>query len=473
MHDHSTAPPSRIAATFGDSDIGRPALVMDGSGASLTVHHGQLVLRDGIGEHRRERRISRVDRTVRRIVVLSRSGYVTLEAIRWCAASGITVMQVERDGAVIAHAGAPTTEDARIRRGQVLAGTSDTATEITRTLLACKLHGQADIAERTFLDRDAARVIRSAAQSLATICTIDGLRSVEGGAAGFYWQSWIGSAPNWAPGDLLRIPPHWCMFTARPSMRSEHKRNRGATDPINAALNYSYALAEAECVALLREYGIDPTLGVLHADKEGRYSLALDLLETIRPEVDRSIIQVLGVDHRHDQPHISTRWFKEARDGTVRLIPPLTHRLADHLAAWSAVARPLAAHMANVFSAIATHSPVTAYVGTGSTAGSAASDTIECPGTASEILSAVTDDLWVVVATAMRERLIRTSRRGGPPADNDREVFTALLCQMNGHRIPPTLNVTRSAASRRLQSWKREGIWQEMKRITEGYLITD
>jgi hypothetical protein len=127
--------------------------------------------------------------------------------------------------------------------------------------------------------------------------------------------------------------------------------------------------------------------------------------------------------------------------------------------------------MANVFSAIATHSPITAYVGTGSTAGAVASDTIECPGTASEILSAVTDDLWVVVATAMRERLTRTSRRGRPPADNDRDVFTALLCQMNGHRIPPTLNVTRSGASRRLQSWKRDGIWQEMKRITEEYLI--
>ena len=82
MHDHSTAPPSRIAETFSDSDTARPALVMDGSGASLTVHHGQLVLRDGIGEHRRERRISRVDRTVRRIVVLSRSGYVTLGG--WC-----------------------------------------------------------------------------------------------------------------------------------------------------------------------------------------------------------------------------------------------------------------------------------------------------------------------------------------------------------------------------------------------------
>ena len=75
--------------------------------------------------------------------MLAHSGHVTLEAVRWCADHGITVVQLARDGATLAYAGAvtPSTDDARIRPPQAIAGTSTAhpaALEIARMLLTHK-----------------------------------------------------------------------------------------------------------------------------------------------------------------------------------------------------------------------------------------------------------------------------------------------------------------------------------------------
>ena len=52
-------------------------------------------------------------------------------------------------------------------------------------------------------------------------------------------------------------------------------------------LNYLYALAAGEMSLTLTNVGLDPGIGVFHADKENRASLAYDALEAIRPYIDR------------------------------------------------------------------------------------------------------------------------------------------------------------------------------------------
>src|SRR5579864_472242 len=51
-------------------------------------------------------------------------------------------------------------------------------------------------------------------------------------------------------------------------------------------LNYSYGVAAGMCVRSLISIGLDPCAGFLHADRTGRYSLAYDLMELLRPEID-------------------------------------------------------------------------------------------------------------------------------------------------------------------------------------------
>lgn len=54
-------------------------------------------------------------------------------------------------------------------------------------------------------------------------------------------------------------------------------------DTTNAALSYLYTILLGECETALRSAGLDPAIGFLHADEDGRPSLALDLMEGFRP----------------------------------------------------------------------------------------------------------------------------------------------------------------------------------------------
>ncbi len=54
-------------------------------------------------------------------------------------------------------------------------------------------------------------------------------------------------------------------------------------DQINALLSLTYTMMKNEILSAIRQYNLDPYLGILHADRHGRPALALDLLEEFRP----------------------------------------------------------------------------------------------------------------------------------------------------------------------------------------------
>ncbi|MDS0260548.1 CRISPR-associated endonuclease Cas1 [Haloarcula sp. S1CR25-12] len=63
----------------------------------------------------------------------------------------------------------------------------------------------------------------------------------------------------------------------------ETRSKRPPEDHINSLLSLSYVMMKNEVLTGLRSYNLDPFLGVLHADRHGRPSLALDLQEEFRP----------------------------------------------------------------------------------------------------------------------------------------------------------------------------------------------
>lgn len=80
---------AKAATPYGRDLDEASVLVVDGFGVSLTVSRGHLVVRDGMGRNRRERRLPKAQRTVRRIVILGHTGHISLEAVRWCHDTGI------------------------------------------------------------------------------------------------------------------------------------------------------------------------------------------------------------------------------------------------------------------------------------------------------------------------------------------------------------------------------------------------
>ncbi len=317
-------------------------LVLDGFGLSITVSRGHLVLRDGIGQHRRERRLPRAQRTVRRIVILGHTGHLSLEAIRWCADTGIVLTQLDTDGRLLLTAGGAQFDDPRLRRAQAAAAANPVGVKIARALLTAKLHGQASVAES--LDASpAATHIRLLAEQLGHTQDLAEVRGVEARASNTYFAAWAAHAScNFAERHRDRVPDHWGHFSARTSpLKQGGSSPRMAADPINALLNYTYTLAEAECRLALLALGLDPGLGVVHTDKKNRDSLALDLLEPLRPVAERHVLQLLTARF------FTTDDFHETPQGSCRLLPPLTHLVAQALPDFAVAVAPLAEGIAH------------------------------------------------------------------------------------------------------------------------------
>jgi len=321
-------------------------LVADGYGLDLHVHHGQLVVRDGIGRHRRERRLTRAQRTVSRIVLLGHTGSVTLDAVRWCANTNICLVQLDPDGPVLLTSGPGGKNDARLRRAQAAAANSHVGLSITRALLGAKFDGQAANARQLLANDEAADAITRLADQLRAADSLAQCRDLEAQASNVYFGAWAGTARcRFAERDQSKVPPQWAQFTVRRSPLGRGATPRNAADPINALCNYGYALAEAECRLALQIVGLDPGMGIVHTDVKARDSLALDLLEPLRPLVERRVLQLL--QRRH------FRWsdLHETRQGGCRLLAPLTHDLAEAIPSYAAAVAPLAEHVAHAVAA--------------------------------------------------------------------------------------------------------------------------
>jgi hypothetical protein len=101
-------------------------------------------------------------------------------------------------------------------------------------------------------------------------------------------------------------------------------------------LNYLYALLESESRLAAAALGLDPGLGVLHVDTTARDSLACDLMEAVRPQVDRYLLSWIL-----SQP-LRREWFFEQRDGNCRVMPSLATRLSETAPTWYRVIPPMA-----------------------------------------------------------------------------------------------------------------------------------
>lgn len=74
------------------------------------------------------------------------------------------------------------------------------------------------------------------------------------------------------------------------------KRNRRPPlDNINAVLSFAYTILAGDCANALSSVGLDPYVGFMHGDRPGRTSLALDIMEELRPVLaDRFILTLIN-----------------------------------------------------------------------------------------------------------------------------------------------------------------------------------
>ena len=101
---------------------------------------------------------------------------------------------------------------------------------------------------------------------------------IEGDAARIYWKEF-----------MKAIPEKWGFV---------ERSGREASDYTNTMLNYGYALLEAECLRVINTVGLDPCIGFLHEMRNEKRSLAYDLQEIFRGEIDVVVYKLLSKGYR-------------------------------------------------------------------------------------------------------------------------------------------------------------------------------
>jgi CRISPR-associated protein Cas1 len=129
--------------------------------------------------------------------------------------------------------------------------------------------------------------------SLRVSKTIDELRGYEGASTARYFQAWAAFLPDAFP--------------------FERRSTRPPLNAVNACISFGSTILYNEAVAFLHAHGLDPALGLLHATEDGRWSLALDLIEPFRPV----FVEALALDLFSHQ--ILNAGHFESRNGGVYL----------------------------------------------------------------------------------------------------------------------------------------------------------
>ena len=75
----------------------------------------------------------------------------------------------------------------------------------------------------------------------------------------------------------------------------QSRSRRPPLDAVNAMLSFAYSLLAHDCASALESVGLDSYVGFLHRDRPGRTSLALDLMEELRPcMADRFVLTLIN-----------------------------------------------------------------------------------------------------------------------------------------------------------------------------------
>lgn len=310
---------------------GRVAVV-DGYGVKISMRRGHLVVEDGLGRDRRTRIYAGAAHGLSRVVVLGHDGFITLDAIRWLNDLGIPLLQIDRDGFVLATSAAGTA-DARLHRLQAQAPSNELGLAISKTLLREKLAGQRRVLNSLSPNAAAVAALDSCIEALESAEVLSEIVLAERDAAITYWAGWSSVAVHFTAKDARIVPEYWLRFGQRGSPLSTAPRL--AINPANALLNYLYAILEAETRIACLAVGLDPGLGIVHVDYRSRDSFVLDVMEAARPDVDAFVLKLLRTRKftRND--------FAETRRGICRILPPFSHELSQTADQWGQLIAPV------------------------------------------------------------------------------------------------------------------------------------
>ena len=289
-------------------------LLLDGYGLSIKVDGAKLHIKNGtekngvIGE---EYIYSPKRIDVDNIIVYGRSGNISVDAIRWLIKHSVQISILDWNGKLLTTMLPPESVQVKTKFAQYTAyGDMNTRIAIARKFLEAKF-----LRTQVVLDwlKERYEIINNDFSKEIPLFkkakTINELMMVEGRIASYYWR------------EFKKVIPEKFEFKGRKNI--DHPK--GASDQVNALLNYGYALLEAECRKAINSAGLDVHIGFLHQMTIGKHSLAYDLQEPFRFLVDLAVISLI---ERNEMPKTD---FVRTENYNLRLKPSGARKLIEEI----------------------------------------------------------------------------------------------------------------------------------------------
>ncbi|MGP8201653.1 MAG: CRISPR-associated endonuclease Cas1 [Limisphaerales bacterium] len=202
---------------------------------------------------------------------------------------------------------------------------SQFALQMAGRIVTAKIYNQRRLLQRVAASRPenpdvnaTLKWLDSLFSSLKQAASIDELRGYEGASTARFFQAWASFLPEAFP--------------------FERRSRRPPLNPVNACISFGATLIYTEAVAFVHAHGLDPSLGLLHATEDGRWSLALDLIEPFRPV----LVEALALDlfthqilnEKHFEPKNGGVYLNE--EGRKKFIFQYERRMERHFLSESA-----------------------------------------------------------------------------------------------------------------------------------------
>ena len=267
-----------------------------------------------------------------KIIVLDGSGGLSFDVINWLAEQNVSLFRINYLGEVVSIIGGSGAAYDSERVGWQVETRADPERRLDFCceLIADKIAASTQTMTAALPDSRAAREgkIEKAARSIdrlnrRAVRSVNDVFIVEAGAAAAYFAAWRGLPLRWRRLSSSPVPPAWRFAEGRASMRDRRGViNRHATHPLNAMLNYAYAVLHSQVQMQAVSEGYDPRLGIMHENRTDGQALVLDLMERRRPTVDAQVLKFASSEL------FAFADFVILDSGVCRLSPQLARRVA-------------------------------------------------------------------------------------------------------------------------------------------------
>lgn len=224
------------------------------------------------------------------------------------AEDGRSIVWLSKTGRFKGRLAGPTSGNVLLRRAQYEAHSDPyRVAAISRNVVAGKIRNARTVVQRSAREADspedktaletAARALGWSLREAGKAVGVAEVRGIEGQAGRVYFDVLT---------RMIRADREDYAWTGR--------NRRPPRDRMNALLSFLYALVLGDCVSACEGVGLDPQFGYLHALRSGRPSLALDLMEELRPILADRLVFTL-INRRQVRP----KDFEERPGGAVYL----------------------------------------------------------------------------------------------------------------------------------------------------------